>query len=82
VYRPQRPSSCIIFPDERYFPRVSECERGPRPGLNGQLRFLYSGTVTEHYRLDIVVKAVAIAITKNPQAQIRNRFRRQCHPAQ
>jgi glycosyltransferase involved in cell wall biosynthesis len=57
------------FPDERYFPRTSAYEWTPRK--TAELRLLYSGTVTEHYRLDIAVKALALALKTIPGLTLR-----------
>jgi glycosyltransferase involved in cell wall biosynthesis len=59
------------FPDDRYFPRVSEGEIGAWPRRKDELRLLYSGTVTDHYRLDTAVRAVALAARTIPSLKLQ-----------
>ncbi|MGH7987235.1 MAG: glycosyltransferase family 4 protein [Candidatus Binataceae bacterium] len=59
------------FPDDRYFPRIREGELTPWPRQPDELKLLYSGTVTDHYRVDIAVRAVALAAKTIPGLKLQ-----------
>jgi len=57
------------LPDVRTFPICESAVRWPRH--QDSFTVLYTGTVTEHYRLDIAVRAVATAAMKIPTIRLR-----------
>lgn len=52
------------FPDLNMFPIITEKRKWPYS--KDDFIFLYSGTITDHYRLDIAVRALAIAARSVP----------------
>lgn len=52
------------FPDKRVFPLKYSTDKFIRP--KDKFTMLYCGTITEHYRLDIAVRALKIASKKIP----------------
>ena len=57
------------FPDQRFFLNSAETTSWPRHRDKPTL--LYCGTITDHYRLDIAVKALAIASKSIPGLRLR-----------
>ena len=57
------------FPDLTHFPILHNEKKWPRQS-NG-LICLYSGTITEHYRLDVAVRAIAIAARTIPGLKLQ-----------
>jgi len=57
------------FPDTRYLPVKYDINRWPRHREGFVL--LYAGTVTEHYRLDIAIRALALVIKDIPCIKLR-----------
>lgn len=56
------------LPDQKIFPVKKNLDKWPRH--NGSFTLLYSGTITEHYRLDIAIRAIEIAKESIPQIKI------------
>jgi len=57
------------FPDTKYLPVKYDINRWPRHREGFVL--LYAGTVTEHYRLDIAIRALALVIKDIPCIKLR-----------
>lgn len=57
------------FPDASLFPVLPDMDRWPRHP--GRFTLMYSGTVTEHYRLDVVIRALARVTGEIPEARLR-----------
>lgn len=57
------------YPDLKAFP-INE-DRRQWPLNKEKIVFIYSGTVTEHYKLDIAVKALAIALREIPNIRFQ-----------
>lgn len=57
------------YPDLRAFP-IND-DRRQWPSNKEKIVFIYSGTVTEHYKLDIAVKALAIASREIPKIRFQ-----------
>lgn len=57
------------FPDTKYLPIKDDITCWPRHN-NGFVLF-YAGTITEHYRLDIAIEALALALRDIPGIKLR-----------
>lgn len=57
------------FPDTRYLPIKKDITRWPRH--KDGLTLLYAGTVTEHYRLDIIINSLVLVSKDIPQIKFR-----------
>ena len=57
------------FPDPRYLPIKNDITRWPRH--KDRLILLYAGTITEQYRLDVAIEALALASKHLPWIKLR-----------
>jgi len=57
------------FPDTKYLPIKNDISSWPRH--SDGLSLLYAGTITEHYRLDIAIKALSLASKHLPWIKLR-----------
>lgn len=57
------------YPDKKYLPVKNDITRWPRH--NDGVVLLYAGTVTEHYRLDVAIEALALVIKYIPCAKLQ-----------
>ena len=57
------------FPDTRYLPIKKDITHWPRH--RDGLTLLYAGTVTEHYRLDIIINSLVLVSKRIPQIKFR-----------
>lgn len=57
------------FPDTKYLPIKHVIDRWPR--RKDRLIMLYAGTITEHYRLDLAIEALALVTKDIPGIKLR-----------
>ena len=57
------------FPDLTYFPILEPRNRWPQD--TSRVNLLYAGTVTEHYRLDIAIRGLALACKVDSRVRLR-----------
>jgi glycosyltransferase involved in cell wall biosynthesis len=67
--RKDRISVVHNFPDGSLFPVLPDMDRWPRHP--DRFTIMYSGTVTEHYRLDVVIRALARVVGEIPFVRLR-----------
>ena len=60
------------FPDIRYLPIKNDINRWPR--RKDGLVLVYAGTITEHYRLDVAIEALALALASKDIPWIKLRI--------